>query len=116
MKNKTKIDSKLDHLFPGYSEGLKTNVDSAIKLISLLQVYYPLPGVLRDDIRLSHDILNNPTKYHDLDDSLARLVRKCQVSVRNMTTVEEMSEKRFLYDDQCNKLYSKLLQTLDKIS
>ena len=115
MKNKTKIDSKLDHLFPGYSEGLKTNVDSAIKLISLLQVY-PLPGVLRDDIRLSHDILNNPTKYHDLDDSLARLVRKCQVSVRNMTTVEEMSEKRFLYDDQCNKLYSKLLQTLDKIS
>ena len=115
MKNKTKIDSKLDHMFPGYSEGLKTNVDSAIKLIALLQVY-PVPGFLRDDIRLSHDILNNPTKYYDLDDTLARLVRKCQVSVRNMTTVEEMSEKRFLYDDQCNKLYSKLLQTLDKIS
>ena len=115
MSYKSKIDSKLDHLFPGYSEGLKTNVDSAIKLISLLQVY-PVPGFLRDDMKLSYDILNNPTKYHDLDDSLARLVRKSQVSVRNITTVEDMSEKRFLYDDHCNKLYSKFLEKLDKIS
>ena len=115
MSYKSKIDSKLDHLFPGYSEGLKTNVDSAIKLISLFKVY-PLPGVLWEDLRLSHDILTNPTNHHDLNDTLARLVRKCQISVRNMTTVEEKSEKRFLYDDQCNKLYSKLLQTLDKIS
>ena len=114
MSHKSKIDSKLDHLFPGYSEGLKMNVDSAIKLLSLLHVY-PLPGVLHDDIKLCHDILNNPTKYHDLDDTLARLVRKCQVSVRNMTTVEDRAESRFLYDDHCNKLYTKLLKKLDKM-